>query len=260
MSIFEALALILAGLLVGFINTLAGGGSIISLSLLMFLGLPANLANATNRVGVLLQNIVAVTSFSQKKTIDFKKGIGLALPAFFGSLLGALVAIDLNKKVIETVIGIIMLLMLVFIVIKPIRWIKENPLLINKKVTLVQIILFFLIGFYGGFIQLGVGYFLIAGLVLNAGYDLVKANAIKVFIILIYTPITLVVFHLSGQINWAYGLTLGIGTMLGGFVASRLAIKKGAGFVRWVLIIVILLTVARSFGLINIDRLLHSIF
>ena len=99
-----------------------------------------------------------------------------------------------------------------------------------------------------------------AGLVLNAGYELVKANALKVFIVLMYTPIAIIIFQINGQINWQYGLTLGAGTMIGGFIASRLAITKGAGFVRWVLIIVILLTAARSFGLINIDNLLGNLF
>ncbi|PLW95516.1 MAG: hypothetical protein C0593_14015 [Marinilabiliales bacterium] len=260
MTLIEIIVLVVAGLMVGFINTLAGGGSIISLSLLMFLGLPPNIANATNRLGVLMQNIVAVGSFSQKKVLDYKRGIWLALPAAVGSVIGAKIAVDLNKDAFEIAIGVIMLVMLGFILVKPNRWLKENIAKTSKKVSAVQVLIFFLIGLYGGFLQLGVGYFLLAGLVLNAGYELVKANALKVFIVLMYTPIAIIIFQINGQINWQYGLTLGAGTMIGGFIASRLAITKGAGFVRWVLIIVILLTAARSFGLINIDNLLGNLF
>lgn len=259
MTTFEIIALLVAGLLVGFINTMAGGGSIISLSLLMFLGLPANVANATNRIGVLFQNVITVGHYTQKKVIDYKKGIWLVIPAILGSTIGAFIAVDLNKEIIEKVIGGIMILMMGFILVNPNRWIHENLERINKKPTILQILIFFLIGLYGGFIQLGVGYFLIAGLVLNAGYDLVKANALKVLIILAYTPIAIIIFQLNGHINWGYGLTLGVGTMIGGYIASRMAIKKGAGFVRWILIVIIILTAARSFGLINIDQFLESI-
>ncbi len=259
MTILEIIVLVTAGIMVGFINTLAGGGSIISLSLLMFLGLPPNIANATNRLGVIMQNIVAVGNFSQKKVLDFRKGVWLALPAVAGSVAGALIAVDLNKQAFEIAIGIIMLIMMGFILVNPSRWLKGNEKLIRAKVTWKQVIIFFLIGLYGGFIQMGVGYFLLAGLVLSAGYDLVKSNALKVFIILLYTPVAILIFQINGQINWQYGLTLGAGTMLGGFIGSRLAVKKGAGFVRWILIVVILLTAARSFGIINIDNLFSAI-
>jgi len=112
-------------------------------------------------------------------------------------------------------------------------------------VSWLQIVIFFLIGVYGGFIQMGVGYFLLAGLVLSAGYELVKANALKVLVNFIFTPFALVVFIINGQIDFAYGFILGIGNVMGGLLGSRLAVKKGAGFVKWVIIVVILLTAAR---------------
>ena len=120
-------------------------------------------------------------------------------------------------------------------------------------------IIFFLIGIYGGFIQLGVGYFLLAGIVLGAGYELVKANAIKVLIVLLYTPFTIVVFLMNEQINWAYGLVMTIGNVAGAFIASRMAVKKGAAFVRWVIVLVILLTSAHLFGIIDIKAIVQSL-
>ncbi len=255
MSLFEIIALIIAGLLVGFINTLAGGGSIISLSVLMMLGLPAPIANGTNRIAIAIQSIVAVSSFKQQKVLDAKKGIWLAVPAVVGSVIGAMIAVDINEEVFEKAIAVIMILMLVFIIYKPQNWIKERASLVEKKVSFWQVLIFFFIGVYGGFIQMGVGYFLLAGIVLGAGYELVKANAIKVLIILLYTPFAIFVFLWNGQINWAYGLVMTIGNVTGAFIASRMAVNKGAKFVRWVIIVVILLTAVHLFDIVNLKEL-----
>jgi len=259
MTWIEVVVLIVSGLLVGFINTLAGGGSIISLSILMFLGLPANVANGTNRVAIFIQNIAAVGSFKQQKVLDHKKAIWLAIPATIGSVIGAWIAVDLNEEIIEKAIAIVMLVMMIVILYKPQRWLKGKVELQNKKISFGQIILFFFIGIYGGFLHMGVGYALLAGIVLGAGYDLVKANAIKVLIIFIWSPVILLVFLINGQVNLYYGLILSIGNVIGALIASRLAVKQGAGFVRWVIIVIILLTAAHVFGLIDIKAGLQSV-
>ena len=259
MTYIEVIVLIVAGLLVGFINTLAGGGSIISLSILMFLGLPANVANGTNRIAIFIQNIAAVGSFKQQKVLDYKKGFWLAIPAAIGSLIGAWIAVDLNEEVIEKAIAVVMLIMMFVILYKPQRWLVGKRELQDKKVSVWQMILFFVIGIYGGFLHMGVGYALLAGIVLGAGYDLVKANAIKVLIILIWTPVTLLIFIFNDQVNFAYGLILSVGNFLGALIASRMAVKKGASFVRWVIIIIILLTAAHVFEIIDIKESLGSI-
>lgn len=259
MQTFEIIILIIAGTFVGFINTLAGGGSIISLSILMLLGLPANVANGTNRIGILFQNIAGVASFKQQKVLDSKKGLLLAIPAVIGSLIGAFVAVDINEEVFEKAIAGIMLLMLVFMLFDPKKFIYGRKELVEKKISFWQVLIFFGIGLYGGFIQLGVGYFLIAGIMLGLGYDLVKTNAIKVLIVLIYTPFTLIVFILNNQVNWAYGLTLTIGTFAGAMIASRLAVKKGVNFVRWVIIFVILITSMHLLDIVNLQELFGNI-
>jgi uncharacterized membrane protein YfcA len=259
MTWIEVIILVVSGLLVGFINTLAGGGSIISLSILMFLGLPANIANGTNRVAIFIQNIAAVGSFRQQKVLDHRKGFWLAIPATLGSILGAWIAVDLDEAIIEKAIAIVMLIMMIVILYKPQRWLKGKEDLQKKKVSIWQVFLFFIIGIYGGFLHMGVGYALLAGIVLGAGYDLVKANAIKVFIILIWSPVILIVFMINGQVNYLYGLILSIGNVLGALIASRLAVKQGAVFVRWVIIAVILLTAAHVFGLIDIQEMVGSL-
>lgn len=259
MSVFEIAALIISGVLVGFINTLAGGGSIISLSVLMMLGLPATVANGTNRIAIAVQNLTAVSSFRHQKVLEVKKGIVLAIPAIVGSVIGAWIASDINELIFERAVAVIMLIMLFFILYKPQSWIKEQTKLTSKKISFWQVLIFFLIGMYGGFIHLGVGYFLLAGIVLSAGFELVKANAIKVLIILLYTPFTIVVFVINDQIDWAYGLVMTIGNVIGAFIASRMAVKKGAAFVRYVIIVVILLISAHLFGLIDIKAIVNSL-
>lgn len=259
MNWIEIVVLIVSGVFVGFINTLAGGGSIISLSILMLMGLPANVANGTNRIGILVQNIAGVASFKQQKVLETKKGLLLGIPAIIGSLIGALIAVDLNEDIFEKAIAVIMLVMLGFILFKPQRFIHGRKELTERKINFWQVLIFFGIGLYGGFIQLGVGYFLIAGIVLSLGYDLVKTNALKVLIVLLYTPFSLAIFIWNDQVNWTYGLILTIGTFIGAMVASRLAVKKGVNFVRWVIIFVILLTSSHLFGILNIQDVFGNI-
>ncbi len=258
MGTIEIIALIVAGLFVGFINTLAGGGSIISLSLLMFLGLPAGVANGTNRIAIIIQNVIATSSFKQQKVLDFRKTLKLGIPAAVGSVLGALIAVDLTDRILEIVMGIILLLMLVFILSNPKKWLQGNLEIEKMKIDLKHIIIFFFIGVYGGFIQVGVGYLLLAALILTAGQSLVKANASKVMIILMYLPFSLVIFLLDDQVNWEYGLIMTIGNVIGAFVASRLAVKKGINFIRYVIIAVILLTAGHLFGFIDMQSIFGS--
>lgn len=255
MPISEIILLIVAGLMVGFINTLAGGGSIISLSILMMLGLPASIANGTNRVAITIQTLTATTSFRQQKVLDLKKAIHMVIPATIGSILGAFIAIDINEEVFEKAIGVVMLIMLVFIFFNPKKYIYGRADIIEKPVTWRTYLIFFLIGIYGGFLHMGVGYFLLMAIVLGAGYDLVKANAIKVFVVLAYVPFSLAVFIIYDQVDWLYGLVLAIGNVIGALVASRLAVTKGVDFVKWVIVVVILLTSGQMFGLYDLREL-----
>ncbi len=119
---YTYLAVIAAGFGAGFINTLAGSGSLITLPLLIFLGLPANVANGTNRVGVLFQNIISTESFRRQQVLDARGAWLLGLPAIVGSIIGAKIAVDLDEALMRQVIGVLMIVMLVVIIIRPKRW------------------------------------------------------------------------------------------------------------------------------------------
>ncbi|MDD2964811.1 MAG: sulfite exporter TauE/SafE family protein [Bacteroidales bacterium] len=236
----------LAGVVVGIINTLAGGGSVISLSLLMFFGLDANLANGTNRVAIVFQTMAGVKKFSDSRRLDLPRGWHYALPALLGSLAGAWVASDINKQLLEYLLLGVMAFMVVLMFVDPEAWIAGNTSRHQAKPGVVAWLMFAAIGFYGGFVQVGIGYFLLAALVLQSGYELVKANALKVFITFLYSPFALAIFVWHHQVDWLYGLVLAMGTFAGGWIGARMAVKRGASFVRWIIVAVVVMTFVKT--------------
>ena len=222
------------------------------------MGLPAGMANGTNRIAVMLQTFTATRNFKKQNVLDWRKGLKLGIPSVLGSILGAWIAVDIQEEIFEKAMAVIMILMLVFIFYKPQLWLKGQEELINKKVSPFLMFIFFLIGIYGGFIHVGIGYLLLISIVLGTGYDLVKANAIKVFIVLLYIPFSLLVFMYNHQVNYLYGFVLAIGNIIGALVASKFAIKNGANFVRWVIFVVVIIIAANIFGFINIKEILQK--
>jgi uncharacterized membrane protein YfcA len=251
MEWYIILALLGTGLVAGFINTTAGGGSMLSLPLLMFLGIPANVANGTNRVAILFQNIIGVQTFRQKKVLDLTTDFRLVLPALAGSIFGAFGAVEINVALLEKVIAGLMVVMLLLVLLKPGAWVVEKAGNLNPKPTVFQYFLFVLIGFYGGFIQMGVGFFLLAGLVLGCGHNLVKANAVKVFIVLVYTIFTIGIFMFHDQVNWLAGLVLAVGNMAGAWLGVHFTVKGGAKYVRYVLILALVIVILNLFGVLG---------
>jgi len=233
----EAAVLTLAGFAAGFINTLAGGGSAITLSALEWITGSAGVANATNRIAILLQNVVGVAGFHTGRAVPFKEAARLAAPAILGGCGGAFVATQLDPGAIRIALSLAILFAAVASVLKP----PGNGKLAGRWTPIA----FFFAGFYSGFVQVGVGFVLLACLVGGLGYDLVKANAIKVFIVLIVTIPVLAIFGLKGQLWVAHGLVLACGSMGGAWIASRLAIKKGAAWVRIVVVIAAVAAIAK---------------
>lgn len=252
MEWYTYLAIIVVGIIAGFINTLAGSGSLLTLPLLIFLGLPANVANGTNRVGILLQTIVAVGSFRKKKVFHYSEGTWLVIPASIGSLLGALVAVNFSERILSLFIGGLLIFMFFIILIKPERWLREQAGKIDGSPKFWRMVIFFFIGVYGGFIQAGVGFFLLAGLVLGMGADLIKANALKAYIILVFTILALVVFIINGQVNLKVGLILAVGNMIGAWLGAHTAVSWGPKFVRIILLVAVFLSAAKLLGLFDL--------
>ncbi|MCL3779378.1 sulfite exporter TauE/SafE family protein [Prolixibacteraceae bacterium JC049] len=240
---------VFTGLVAGFVNTIAAGGSLITLPMLLFLNLPPAIANGTNRIAIFLQNVIGVASFKQKKVIDFKKDYLIAIPAIVGSIIGAYWAIDINEAIFKQLVGMLLVVMFFLILLKPNAWLKEKASAPTIKHPVLKYSIFFLIGVYGGFIQAGVGFFLLAALVLGAGFDLVKSNAIKVFIVLLYTAFALAIFIFNQQVDYTIGLTLAVGNMIGAWLGVRFATQKGAKYIRYILLAILLVAAAKLFNL-----------
>jgi uncharacterized membrane protein YfcA len=242
------LALIGTGIAAGFFNTTAGGGSMLTIPLLMFIGLPANVANGTNRIAIVLQNIVSVGTFRKKKVLDLRNDYRLAIPAIVGSLIGAFIAVEMDVTLLKRVIAVLMVLMLFVVLLKPDAWVKQKAGKVSAKPSIVQYVIFFFVGVYGGFIQMGIGFFMLAALVLGAGYDLVKANSIKVLIALLYTVFALGIFIYHKQVDFTAGLILAAGNMIGAWIGVHFQVKGGAKYVRYVLILAMVIVILNLFG------------
>lgn len=244
----SVLFLLVAGLLAGFINTLAGGGSLLTLPALIFAGLPSPIANATNRVAVFLQTAVGSVQFYRKKKLQPKEALILGLPALFGAVLGTLLAVDIDRQLFDSILGAVLIVILVTLFVRPSMWVEEKR---RSLPFWIRIPLFFAVGVYGGFIQAGVGFLLILSLSLAVGYDLVKSNALKLAIVLLFSAMSLLIFAVSGMVMWIHGLVLAAGNMAGALIAVRFAVKRGAKQVRWVVVAAVAVSALKLFGVID---------
>jgi len=252
MEWYMYLAVIAAGLFAGFVNTLAGSGSLITLPLLMFLGLPANIANGTNRIGVLVQSAISSLSFRQQKVFSFRETVWMAVPAVAGSIVGALVAVKINERIMELLIAGLLIFMFFVILYKPEKWLREQAVSISSRRRWLVMAVMFFIGIYGGFLQAGVGIFLLSALVLGAGLGLMKANAHKVLIVTALTAVALFIFILSGQVKFMYGIILAIGQGTGGWIASRVAVSWGPKLVRIILLVTVMASALKLTGALDL--------
>ncbi len=255
MTIFEITIIILAGFCTGFINTLAGGGTVISLAALMATGMPLTLANGTHRIAAVFQTLTSSASFRQQKVLPIRKAVTLGIPVALGSILGARIAVDFDEALFREVVAGVMAILLVLLLLRPKEWLKGRAHLVKSKTTPIQYIVFFIIGVYGGFIHIGIGYFLLAGIVLGAGFDLLKGNAVKVFIVMLYLPFALGIFILHDMVDYRYGIILAIGQVVGAFIASRLASKMGTGFIRWFMVVFVAITILQLLSIIDLGKL-----
>ncbi len=257
MNGLEIVILLTAGFAVGFINTIAGGATVISFASLMVLGLPITMANATHRVAAGFQTLASSGAFLRQKILDYKTGLRLGVPATLGSIIGAWASVDIDEDTFRIIAGVAMLLMLVAMLVKPGVWLMGKRTEPEVKPKTWHYLVFFTVGFYGGFIYIGIGYFLLAALVLTTGLDLLRSNALKVFIVMLYVPFTLIPFILAGLIHWPYALVLSIGQAAGAWVAARASINLGNGFIRWFMIVFILILVADLFGIFSLQSLIN---
>ena len=247
LNLLHVVLLFGTGIAAGFLNTVAFGGSLLALPMLIFLGLPTAVANGTNRVAIFFQNFSAIMGFRRKGVSDFGYSILLAIPAVIGAVIGAIIAIDIKDAVFNLILAVVMIVMLVLTLLNPTERLKDRMESGDKRSKIVAMVVFFFIGIYGGFIQAGVGLLIITALRLLTGIDLVRTNAIKVFVIFFYTVVALGIFIMKDKVNWYLGPTLAVGNACGAWLGSHWAVEKGE---KWIKVMLVVAVVAFAIRLI----------
>jgi uncharacterized protein len=236
-------ALLVAGLLGGFINTLAGGGSMLTLPALMMLGMPADVANATNRVGVFLQCLTGIKGFKDNDRLDTRAIFPIIIPNLMGGIVGSILASYLPVWVLKPTLLIAMVSMAVIMVAWPaVVAPPEGTAAHRVQDRPLAAVALFVAGVYGGFVQAGVGFILIAALAGGLRYDLVRSNALKLACTAVFTGVALLVFIVRDQVLWVPGLILATGTVTGAAISVRFAIKVPQTTLKWILIVMVSIT------------------
>ena len=239
--ILQSILFIVIGFIAGCLNTIAGGGSLITLPILIFLGLPGSVANATNRVAILSQNIFAVTGFNSKGIkLPLPYSLYLGIASLGGGFMGAKLAVDIDDTLFNRILAIIMVLVVISIVAEPRTKKINRPERLGITHQVFGILAFFLLGIYGGFIQAGIGFLVIAVLTNINHLGLVKTNYVKVFAAIVYTGVSIIVFAIEGKIEWITGLTLAVGQGFGGWYASRWSVDKGEVWIKRVMVVTVI--------------------
>lgn len=244
--------LALAGLVAGVLNTLAGGGSLLVVPMLIFAGLPETTANGTSRIALVFQNATAVTSYARAGQLDWRAAARVLPPLLVGAGLGAYAGASLADELFRDILAWVMLAVALLVIFDPQRRMRREVVGAEdsrRRLGRWQLWLVFVgVGAFGGMIQAGVGFLVLGALTLLAGMDLVRANALKVLLILAYTPLALGMFVLEGKVDWLLGLMVAGGQALGGWLGAAAAIERGEPLIRAFLAAAVVLTALHLLG------------
>lgn len=232
MTLWQELVLFGVGLLAGYINVMAGGGSLLTVPVMLFMGLPAPVANGTNRIAILAQSVVSCWVFFRKGLTELRLSLSLSLATLPGAWLGAQYGVELDGPVFRHLLAAIMTVVMLLMVFER-RTLRTDPLeqARPKRLVLTHILMLG-IGFYGGLIQVGVGFLIMPILHRIAGLDLLRVNMHKIFLVLPFTVLSLVVFAAETGVVWTAGLALALGNAVGGWAATHMMIRKGEQLIR----------------------------
>lgn len=251
MEIYIYLIAMLGAAVAGAINTMAGNGSAITLTILTeLLGLPANVANGTNRVGVFTQTVATTYGFHRNGKLKMDRSKLYMISTVIGAVIGVVVSTKVSNEQFKSVFRFLMIIMLFVILVKPQKWLRETDT--SKKVNPWIVIPAYLgIGFYGGFIQMGMGVVFLAVTVLWAHFSLMDSNVMKSAIVGVYTLLALIIFQWNGLIDWKIGGVMAIGQAAGGYLMANYASKYPQANV-WahrILVVIVILAIVKLFNL-----------
>jgi len=243
-DLLDVLLLVGGGLLAGSVNTMAGGGSMLTVPLLVLAGLPGDVANGSNRVGILASNASAAAAFRRLGVSGLSRTLPVLVPVAVGSLVGALLVARLADETFERAFGVLMVPLLLLSLRPPVSKPVEGRVWSGQFTVLV----FLAVGLYGGAFQAGIGLLLMVALS-RSGMDLVVVNSVKVVVIVVVTVIALPLFIVSGRVDWGPALVLAAGFALGGALGARLTVTRGSSLIRPVMVAAVLALAGRLLGL-----------
>ena len=232
----EYFLLFAVGLVAGTLNVIAGGGSFLTIPLLIFMGLPPVVANGTNRVGIFCQNVAASFSFQRHGVVEWRYVRWAAGPAVIGALIGSKLAVAIGDEAFKNILAVLMITVTLWTLWDPLKHRGGEKKPFNRLALAGG---FFVVGIYGGFVQAGVGFLVLAATTL-AGLDLVRGNAVKVLSILAYTFISLAIFAWEGKIDWSLGLALAAGSIVGSQLGVHLTVLKGHNWIKRVVTVTVI--------------------
>ena len=247
MDLWQLGLLFLVGSFAGFINVMAGGGSTLTLPVLIFMGMNSALANGTNRLAIFIQNIFAIWSFRRQRVHAFRESLRLSIWTLPGAIAGALLAVRISDVWFQRILALVMIGVVVSMFLPGASYQQAREDHALRQSWLIYPALFG-IGFYGGFIQAGVGFLFMAALYHLLKVNLVRVNMHKVFIVFIYMFPTLLIFIATGNVDWLMGLCLAAGNAFGAWWSARLAVKGGERLIRWVLAVALILMAGKLLG------------
>ena len=239
MSLFEGILLVVVGFFAGIINTLAGGGSLFTLPVLIFLGLPPAIANGTNRIAIVVQSLGGALGYRSKGVHTFPFPIYLGIIASIGAVIGAQIALKVDGALFNRILAVIMLIVGFLILIRRKSLALNLTERLKGKYLIYSILGFFVIGIYGGFINAGIGIVIMLFLNRLNRLSLVKTNATKVLVVMIYSAVALTLFAYNDAVNWKLGSLMALGTLFGAWWASRWSVKKGDRVIRIAMLVTI---------------------
>ncbi|WP_339887106.1 sulfite exporter TauE/SafE family protein [uncultured Flavobacterium sp.] len=233
------LLLVALGFLAGFLNTVAGGGTLLTLPILIFMGLPAPLAQGTNRVAILLQTFTAVRGFKSKGVSTYPFSLYVGIAALLGSIIGAYLALDFDGKAFNRMLAVVMIMVLFLTVFNPNKNLINTTEKLTGKPLVISLIVFFFLGIYGGLINAGIGFLMLIALPYINGMNLLRSNATKVFVVFIYTIGATIVFAFNDKIDYGLAAVLSIGNVSGAWFGSRWSVKKDEKVIKMLLVITV---------------------
>lgn len=245
----SALIALIGGIVAGSMNALAGYGSVITLSILMdVMGLSPVIANATNRIGVLANGVSSTAGFYRNGKLNLDRGGWIIVATFVGALLGIIVALKVSNEQFRDVFKYLIIVLFITLLVNPKRWLREVSEVSDVSLWFT-IPVFLAIGFYGGFIQMGMGIIFLAATVLVTKFNIIDANGLKVFVVSIYTLVGLLIFWYNGMLVWVPGLILALGQAIGGYYTASIASRYEQATV-WayrLLVVIILVIIVHNF-------------